>query len=176
MSAVSVCSLSLTEGEEMKRHVALVNLGLAFVLLFGAAFSCGQNNNRSRSTSTRDDQTEPATRSNTERPLRPTGDLSDLAGGWLVVSQTTKGEQEDPSNPILGCIAFSGSGKWNYGHNGGSAEGGTYRVSGSRLVMTGDDGAVWGDYRLTARTSQDLYLESGDEVMHVRHKDSIGCG
>lgn len=159
----------------MKRHVTLVNLSLAFVLLFGAAFSCGQNNNRGRSTYSREDQTGPSTSSDNERSAQTSGDLSDLAGGWYVISETTKGETEDPSKPIWGCIVFK-NGKWNYGHNGGSAEGGTYQVSGSRLVMTGDDGRIAYDFRVSSRTGRDLFLESGDEVMHLRYKGSNGCG
>jgi hypothetical protein len=76
----------------------------------------------------------------------------------------------------MGCIVFAMNGTWNYGHNGGSAEGGTFKVSGSRLVMTGDDGAIWGDFRVSSRTSRDLFLESTDQLMHLRYKDSNGCG
>ncbi len=161
----------------MRSHAALVNLALVFVLMFGAAFSCGQNNNsRTSSTNARQDQDDPTTRSNTERPNQTTGDLSGLTGGWLVISQTTRGETEEPSSVIMGCIVFARNGTWNYGHNGGSAEGGTYKVSGSRLVMTGDDGATWGDFRVSSRTSRDLFLESSEQLMHLRYKDSNGCG
>ena len=161
----------------MQRQAALVNLALAFILIFGTAFSCGQGNNRrTSSTNIRPDRNDSPTSSDSEKTDRARGDLPNLAGGWLVISQTTRGDTEKPSSVIMGCIVFARGGTWNYGHNGGSAEGGTYKVSGSRLVMTGDDRAIWGDFRLSSRTSRDLFLESTDQLMHLRYKDSNGCG
>ena len=159
----------------MKRRPALAHLALALAFLFGAAFSCGQNNNRRSSTYTQSDEGAPTSTTNTEAPARTGSDLPEMTGGWLVISQTTRGEREDPSQPSFGCIAFR-NGIWNYGHNGGSAEGGTYRISGDRLIMTGDDGRVAYDLRLSSRSGGDLWMQWGDDVLHLRFKDSTGCG
>ena len=51
----------------MRRYAALVNLALVFVLMFGAAFSCGQNNNDRKSSTQTSENTD-----RTPRLDRPT--------------------------------------------------------------------------------------------------------
>jgi uncharacterized BrkB/YihY/UPF0761 family membrane protein len=39
--------------------------------------------------------------------------------------------------------------------------------------MKNEDGTIYGDHRLSSRVSRDLFLESDDQVMHLKYKDFL---
>jgi len=82
----------------MQRQAALGNLALAFILIFGTAFSCGPGNNRRvSSTKLRPDRDDSPTRNDSEKTDRATGDLSDLTGGWLYLRPPREKQKNRPA-------------------------------------------------------------------------------
>jgi hypothetical protein len=96
----------------MKKHAALINLALALIFMFGAAFSCGQNNDNRRTSSerSRNEPDERLTKAIVEREVRARFE-SPVEGrheAWGVRTQSI--ELEDPR-------------PWQYGNGGGGHPG-----------------------------------------------------
>lgn len=107
-------------------------------------------------------------------PAEPKGDepagkeLSLPGTYWQLLSLTERGEKiTDASNPA--DVEFTKEGKWGILHYGGMREAGTFRVQRDRIVMTGEDGALYLDGKMTWKAdSKVLELDTGKYLMRLR--------
>lgn len=160
----------------MKQHRTLLSLMLAFAFLFGAAFSCGQGNNRRAS----DRQANGRENESDEQSSDSTGALPNLVStNWSEVSLTKKGDREYKASTYPN-LQFCRDGSWAIHHYGGGSEneleGGTYQINGGHVVMKNEDGSSFGDFHLVSRTGQEMLLESDDGyVMRLSYLGKVKC-
>ena len=87
---------------------------------------------------------------------------------WQLLSLTEKGEKiTDAKNPA--DVEFLKNGKWGILHYGGRREAGTYKVTGSRLIMKTEDGSTYQNAKMTWKAKEGiLELNSGKYLMRLR--------
>jgi hypothetical protein len=87
---------------------------------------------------------------------------------------TKKGQTpKDSSAPP--DVEFCKNGEWGILHYGGrTREAGTYKLTGARLVMKDEDGALYGDYKIT-REGNLMILDDGEYVLRLRYVSAAGC-
>jgi hypothetical protein len=141
-----------------RKPVALLNLALSLTFIFGAALACGRANEQGSATGTRRGQSE-ATALNG-------GDLSILPGtDWLLWEE---------HKTMTDTYVFCSSGRWEL--HDGYTYGGRYRISGSRIVMTSDDGSTYADCRLSSQEGDELYLQcGGGQSLHLKYHGKVNC-
>lgn len=142
------------------RKRILASSGLAFALVFGAAFSCGQPHNQGRIANPAPNREDRAL-----EPMRTmTDDLSNLPGtDWSVL----------PYKTMPDIFAFCPSGRWEL--QSSAAFGGRYRITGNRLVMNLDDGSLYADCSLSSRKGDEIYLKCGNDDLHLRYHGKVNC-
>jgi hypothetical protein len=138
----------------------LAPLGLALVLVFGAAFSCGQPHNQGRIANPA-----PSPDDRGSQPMRTmTDDLSNLPGtDWSVL----------PYKTMPDIFAFCPSGRWEL--QGSAAFGGRYRIAVNHIVMNLDDGSLYANCSLSSRKGDEIYLACGDTDLHLKYHGKVNC-
>jgi hypothetical protein len=127
---------------------------LSLTVLSGAAFSLGQANSQRV-------MTNPRAKSD---KAPPSDGLSDLPGtDWSVL----------PYQTMPDILAFCRSGRWELQSN--TPVGGRYQISGSRIVMTLDDGSTFADCRLSKREGDEIYLNCGSDSLHLKYHRRVDC-
>jgi len=127
----------------------LTVLCLAFILIFGAAFTSIRPTGSSIATN----------------PAEVAGDdLSGLPGtDWAML----------PYQTMPDIFAFCPSGRWEL--QSSAAFGGRYQVSGKRVLMKLDDGSTYADCTLAKREGDDIYLSCGSDSLHLRYHGKNNC-
>lgn len=92
---------------------------------------------------------------------------------WAIKSMTRK-DSPTKDYGVLPTMDFCKSGMWTLGRYAGTNEGGSYTITGNRILFKYEDGSLWGNYQMTYNAAtQKLEFKGGEYTIIMTYKNKL---